>query len=164
MKEAIATTWIYQIVIIFILIFVSFLVLTLSYSKGYKNKNEVLSVIEKYEGVTSDSLGIINSYLSYNNYNLKGHCPSGKGWYGVTNLNSASLSAVKSNEKYYYCLQRKNTPKTSNLNGSKVYYNVKMFFRFNLPVLGNLKTFTIDGTTNDVFLNSNDLIGKNEKS
>ena len=66
MRESIGSTWILQLIIVFILLFVSFLTLSLSYSKSYKVKNETLSVIEKYEGLTQDSVSIINNYLIHN--------------------------------------------------------------------------------------------------
>ena len=66
MRQAIGSTWILQLVIVFILIFVAFLALSINYTKAYKIKNELLSIIEKYEGVNSGengSISIINNYL-----------------------------------------------------------------------------------------------------
>ena len=52
MRESVGSTWLFGIVLAFTLIFSGFLVLALSYSKAYKLKNEVTSMIEKYEGLT----------------------------------------------------------------------------------------------------------------
>ena len=49
MKEVYGSTWTLQLMIGFILLFVAFLTLTITYSKVFKLKNEVLSIIEKYE-------------------------------------------------------------------------------------------------------------------
>ena len=68
MRESIGATWILQLVIIFMLIFVAFLALSVNYTKAYKIKNEVVTIIEKYEGVSSKkegSIEIINNYLRY---------------------------------------------------------------------------------------------------
>lgn len=158
MRTAIGSTWIYQLVIIFILLFVSFLILSLTYSKNYKTKNEIINIIEKYEGVNSKSIQIINNYLIYNNYGTKGSCPTTGNWMGVTDLKSTKLEKTRSGVKYYYCLNKKwhksssKTDSTSSLHvKSKMYYQTKTFFKFNLPVLGDLYTFTVDGTTNDIF-------------
>ena len=50
MRESIGSTWIIGLVMVFILIFSSYLALTISYQKTFKLKNEVLSFIEREEG------------------------------------------------------------------------------------------------------------------
>lgn len=154
MKDTIASTWIYQLVIVFILMFVAFLILSLTYSKNYKTKNEIINIIEKYEGVNTNSVQIINNYLSYNGYKVKGKCPDN--WMGSLDLESARLEKVQKGTKYYYCVNKKwnkstTTGNTSRLLKSKVFYQIKTFFKFNLPLLGDIYTFTVDGTTNDIF-------------
>lgn len=156
MKETIASTWIYQLVIAFVLIFVSFLILSLTYSKTFKTKNELLNIIEKYEGVNSNSIEIINNYLTYNSYKTKNNCPTTGGqWLGAANIKKGSkLEKVVEGKKYYYCVNKKVTNKAESKGySSKMYYQVKIFFKFNLPIIGDISTFTVDGTTNNIFLN-----------
>ena len=62
MKTVSESTWSFQLIIFFILIFACFLTLILSYSKAYTIKNRMLTIIEKYEGVTDESAKIINSF------------------------------------------------------------------------------------------------------
>ena len=70
MRESVGSTWIFQLAIIFILIFSAYLAITINYSKTFKVKNEVISILEKYEGLTDSSSGstsagsiaIINNY------------------------------------------------------------------------------------------------------
>lgn len=145
MRETIGSTWIYQLVIVFILIFVSFLILSLSYSKAYKNKNEVIDIIERNEGVNKETVGTINNYLFYNGYRIKNYCPRENGWLGSTDIEkSKALSVANPGTKYYYCVRRRAGSK------NMVYYEVKIFFKFNLPIVQNVGTFTIDGSTNDI--------------
>ena len=59
MREVSGSTWVLQIMLIFILIFACFLTLVINYSKAYRVKNEMLSIIEKYEGVTPESVNKI---------------------------------------------------------------------------------------------------------
>ena len=156
MRETIGSTWIYQLVILFILIFVSFLILALTYSKSFKTKNEVLNIIEKYEGVNKDSVAIINNYLTTSGYKTMGGCPDdhdGAYWIASNNLEATSLVKAKTNEKYYYCLKRKNSSKPSTgktLSSKFVFYEVALFYKFNLPVIGNISTFTVNGVTSDI--------------
>ena len=76
MRESVGSTWTFGLVITFIFLFSSFLVLTINYTKAYKVKNEVISIIEKYEGYTNEnSVEIINNYLNASGYKEMGKCP-----------------------------------------------------------------------------------------
>jgi len=142
-KESIASTWVIQLVIGFILLFVSFLTLTLAYSKSYKIKNETLSIIEKYEGLTTDAVEIINNYMQYNNYNAMGKCDT-NGWYGLNDFSVNILEPVQANEKYYYCIKKRIASNKKN------FYELRTFFKFSLPIVGDFTYFTLEGTTSDV--------------
>lgn len=144
MRESIGTTWVMQLVLGFILLFVAFLTLTLGYSKSYKVKNETLSIIEKYEGLTEDAVKIINNYLEYNGYNAMGKCIDDT-WYGVENLSVYKLEKAEADKKYYYCVKKRNTQNDKYKN----FYEVHTFFKFNLPIIGDFATFKIEGSTAD---------------
>ena len=149
MKEAIGGTWITQLVIIFIFLFTAFLSLSLNYSKAFRVKNEVLSFVEKNEGITTTSIERINNFLNYTAYRTKGKCE--KGTYGVKDLNNSSITKVtdsNKNTQYFYCIGKVKSG-TTNFK-DRAYYKVRLFFKFNLPVVGDLFTFTIDGQTKDV--------------
>lgn len=155
MRDAVGSTWIFGLVISFTLIFSAFLVLALTYAKAYKMKNEMTSIIEKYEGITtSDSLNglgslkIINQYLVNNNYTATGHCEDGE--YGAEDLdyNSPSLKAVtdtERNQKFHYCID----VSTDKKNCTTI-YRITVFYNFTLPVLGNIRQFSISGQTNEI--------------
>ena len=107
MKESIGNFWLLSIVLIFILIFAAYLTVTLNYSKAFKIKNEVLTIIEKRNGITDDQVvkgveskmgagtvlvpnsaqGTINAFLVASGYSTKGSCKGLEGkWYGVKKL------------------------------------------------------------------------------
>lgn len=156
MREAIGGTWITQLVIVFIFLFVAFLSLSINYSKAFKVKNEVLSFIEKNEGVsfektdTLGSIGYINNYLANNNYNTKGYCEIND--YGQNNLsNNKILTKITTNNrknKYFYCI--KEISSSGDNFKDRKYYEVKLFFKFNLPIIGDITTFTVEGQTKDI--------------
>ena len=155
MREAFGTTWSFQLIIIFILIFACFLSLVISYSRAYTLKNEMLTIIEKYEGVSKDSSNyegsakIINNYLNQNSYQTMGKCyVNGENWIGALDLDNVSFEAATPGTEYYYCF--KETKSTNNT----IYYNVRLFYKFNLPVLGDITTFKIEGQTNSFVGNS----------
>lgn len=149
MREVTGSTWTFQIIIIFILIFACFLTLVLSYSKAYTIKNRMLTVIEKYEGIDNDALGIINAFDNNHGYKTTNKCQVG--WIGATDLNGGYEDVTESNKnnKYYYCF------KESKTEHGKIKYNIQVFFKFNLPFLGDITTFTINGETKEFIGNNN---------
>lgn len=149
MRQAIGTTWIMQLVIVFMLIFVAFLALTINYTKAFKMKNELITFIEKNEGITErkdGTLDLINNYLEYNGYNVQGRCPSGS--YGVDDLNDPILKEAQDGGRYYYCIQKISSAGPSTINRAR--YHVTIFFHFSLPIIGDIFTFSVDGETVDI--------------
>ncbi len=133
MKETIGTTWLYSLVIIFILIFVTFLVLIINYSAVFRCKNDVTEIMEKYEGYTKKSRPIVDDYLNNSGYKTVGNCPSD--YYGATSLDgkSGEFGAKKS----FYCVRENNRK-----------MDIILFYSFNLPMLGDLMNFNINGQSN----------------
>lgn len=149
MRQSIGATWILQLVIIFMLIFVGFLALTINYTKAFKIKNELITIIEKYEGVTTGdngSVALMNNYLRHNGYSIMGKCEAG--YYGLSSLDNTALTPVSENSKYYYCVKKTNA--RSNTFNERANYEIVTFFKFNLPFLGDLFTFQVNGNTIDI--------------
>lgn len=156
MREGIGSTFIFTLVITFTLIFAGFLVLAINYNRAYRLKNEVTSMIERYEGITYNlnddvnaggSIEVINKYLINNNYTATGSCPSNA--YGII----ASTDQIKQNieypasndKKYNYCLEY-----TQNNHNCTGIFRITLFFDFNLPVLGDLGQYKVSGQTNEM--------------
>ena len=149
MREAIGGTWITQLVIVFIFLFVAFLTLSMNYSKAFKVKNEVTTIVEKKGGISDDSIQIINNYLNSSGYKEKGVCETG--FYGVNiTKDKPAWKEVKKGDKtrYNYCIAKVRAV-SPNYN-KKAYYEVILFFKFNLPVIGDIFTFNVHGQTKDV--------------
>lgn len=166
MKEAISGTWLFQLVIVFILIFTGYLALSLNYSKSFRVKNEVISIIEREEGMTSGStteygaIKLIANYLTRSGYGTMGKCPTDTDndapWYGALSIDTESETKSDSlfeqvtdaNKEYYYCVKKisgyyEKEPQIS-------YYKVQFFFKFDLPVLGQIGNFKVTGQTIDI--------------
>lgn len=150
MRTSIGSTWVFGLIVIFILIFTAYLAVTVNYSKAFDVKNGVLDIIEEEEGLTSrettDDLGAIqkiDAYLSGAGYNSYGFCPTDYvGYNPMTNTGGRGT-------KYRYCVQKVNT--YDDIEIQKSYYNVVMFFRLDLPMFENLFTFRVTGETTEIY-------------
>lgn len=144
MKETTSTMWIFNLIIIFIFLFTGFIIVSVNYSRAYKSKNEILNILEKYEGYTSSSRIIINNYLTQIGYKDQGSC--GNYTHGEENIKESKgvLPKVNKSKKYYYCIERASYKSNSS------YYKVKLFFKFNLPIFGELNVFSVTGKTKEI--------------
>lgn len=155
MKESIAGTWLLGLVLGFTMIFVGFLCVMINYSTVFKTKNEVVSMIEKYEGLQNGPAGsvkIINNYLYNSSYASYGKCTctSEKCW-GVTRdpmqtreaalKGQENLTKISSGDEVYWCASYNNTGEKEG------YYDVEFFINFEVPVLKNLGKFRVKGQT-----------------
>lgn len=162
MRESVGSTWIFLIAITFTIIFAGFLVMALSYSRTYKEKNELTSIIEKYEGLTTKttygknidgSINVMNTYLRNNNYNRKGFCQKVDSVYEATDTVNkmygfdidGTPEIAQDNKKYDYCVLAMTNNETCN-----TIFRVTVFFDFNLPIFGDLVKFRVSGQTNDI--------------
>lgn len=141
MRAASGGTWLIQLMILFILLFAGYIILTIEYSKNVKVKNEMISIVEKYDGLNDKSIVLLNNYLISAGYNTLGKCDVGDGIYGALDLQGDELEETESNSRYYYCVKKYKGANTS------YYYQMTVFYRFNLPIIGDVSRFTIKGTT-----------------
>ncbi len=147
-----------MLVIAFIFIFAAYLTITLNYSKAFRVENEVVDIIERSEGLTdkisSDgktdgSIQLIANVLRFNGYNAKGNCPDG--YIGVKSLagnGKDDIEAAKDNVKYYYCVKKHIGYFDAKPN--RAYYDVDMFFAFDLPIIGKIFNFRVSGQTMEI--------------
>ena len=185
MKSAISNIWLLGLVALFIFVFAGYLAVTINYTKTFKVKNEMLTIIEKQKGVVNiqtptskasivktgqtvnsnvGSLQILALYLYGSTYRVTGTCDThtesgyvNNTWYGVTDLGvpgkgssgpvTPEVKEVKpgSNLKYYFCFAR-----GKGKNGS-TFYRVQVFYKMDLPVLGDIFTYRVEGTTVEIF-------------
>ena len=91
MREAIGGTWLFGIVILFIALFASFLAYSISYTRAFNIKNEIINLIERNEGYTSCTRGQTDEDQNGD----KGSCD-------VKNMTNEELAANKSVEAQAY--------------------------------------------------------------
>ena len=150
MKTAIGGTWILGLVMVFMLIFVSYLAVSLNYSRAFQLNSGVISILERQEGHCGATPGLIQEYLLGRGYTLmvregsctrRGRCyPEGA---------SGCL----------YCLAGPFPVRLYDERGEAVqvanpvnvgYFRVTLFFRFDLPIIGNVFTFPVSSRTRPI--------------
>lgn len=151
MKETVSTMTLFKIIIVFTFLFAAFLSVAILYNRVYRLKNQTTSILEKYEGFNNNSAEIINSYLKNSGYNTTGRCEADE--FGVPSLDFTSIEPVVSGKRYFYCLSyycKDGTGCDINSKNNKIFFKVKLFFKFELPYFGELFTFKITGDTKEI--------------
>ncbi len=160
MKEAIGSTWLIGIVITFIAIFSGFLAYSISYTKAFRVKNEVISIIEKNEGFSKTSL---KGTEVDNESKLKDDkSTEGKAYRFIKSVGynySQNYSCTEGTLQLGgYCLA-KYCP--GNGEGERVYYKVTTFIALKIPVLNIGINLPISGETRALYNdNSNNCTNK----
>lgn len=182
MREAIGGTWLFGIVITFIALFASFLAYSISYTRAFNMKSEILNIIERSEGytmseanletLTQDELEkdesadaqIFNLIKKYG-YNYTSAQNIDCSTVGHPN----SVNGVETMKLGGYCVtkicpNKKTIPNHTNnteeiISGtdSRTYYKVTTFIAITLPVVNITLKVPITGETRTLFYDNSDL-------
>lgn len=155
MRESIGATSIFALCITFIMLFTAYLAISVNYSKAFRIKSNIVSMIEENGRYDGDVQKEIENYIIAQAYTASGKCPESNSltdnnsdtvgnWGSATQINYTNPSSDTSN----VCIYRLEI-KTNNddIDANKVYYKVVTFFKFDLPIIGNITTFKIAGDT-----------------
>lgn len=170
MKEAIGGTWLFQIVIVFVLLFTGYMCLTINHSKAFAIKDEIVKTIERNNGVDltrgkdqgNIAIGNIVEKLKSAGYRTSGDCNtlsknttrglSAKqgGWVGF----DRDGKIHKDGKNSTFCIRQVNIKGSveyvSELPNT-VYYQVGVFYQLDLPVLNSLMSFSVKGDTRIIY-------------
>ena len=157
MREAIGSTWLTGIVITFIVLFSGFLSYSISYTKAFRVKNEILNIIEKNEGfgTSSNDLNNISSSSLEEDNSTEAQAfrfikSIGYNYDKFENINNLCKEGEK--QKGGYCLV-KYCPNEEN---DRVYYKVTTYISLSLPIIDIGINIPITGETKSL---SNDTLG-----
>lgn len=139
MKEAIGNTFLTTLAIVFLSLIMALLVSSLSYSKAYKAKNKIVSIIEKYNGFNETAEAEVNKDLHTIGYrsNRRTKACKDKGENSV--LLHDALEGT-----YDYCVYGINTSRGA-------YYHVITYMHFDIPVIGEYINFAVEGDSRTVY-------------
>lgn len=138
MKEAIGNAFLFNIVIVFVVIFIAFLVGSLSYTKAFKVKNRIVSIIEENE--------------TYNNSSVRDEIDGALGTIGYrVNKNGIQKcdvrnekNAVNKTSNYRYCIYEYQTSRGK-------YYGVVAYMYFDIPLISEVLEIPIYGETKIIY-------------
>ena len=158
MREAISGTWLFTIVIFFVLLFTAYLALSINYSKAYGVKNEIVEIIERRQGLwrsshNDGSVDEILAYLRELGYRSSGTCPNNSSddseWIGYLADGSFYPATGDRNTKYLFCVKRITGMKESEKGELpySAYFRIKVFFQLDLPIFGDAFNLTVTGDT-----------------
>ena len=150
MKEAIGGTMTIYIIIVFLLLINGYLAFSVNYTKAFRVKNEIISLIEQHEGHTADAESAIQGYLNqvhytdisddyFNNVGNGYTCYRGKGYcIKINNVGSGSIDDT--------------------FRGT--YYSVITFVQIDIPILNKIfplmNVFQVKGETKMIYSSGTD--------
>lgn len=164
MKEAIGGVSLFQIVIVFLLIFTGVMCLTINHSKAFGVKDEIINILEtnninSYE-LSMSTVNDIIAHLNEVGYRITGDCPSN--WTGydrngtkVSNNASFCIKATNVSDAYHKNIQdickKAGCNPTSEDFPEMMYYDVILFYQLDVPVLKEVMNFKLYGSTKTIF-------------
>jgi len=134
MKEAIGTSFVFNMMMVFVGVMIALLVGSLAYSKGFKIRNRIIDIVQKYEGYNDYAKEEIDKNLADIGYKLSKNnkCRERNG-----------VTATQDSD-YRYCIYRYDTSKGP-------YYGVTVFITIDIPIIGDFVEIPLYGETRILF-------------
>jgi len=160
MRESIGATSIFALCLTFIMLFTAYLAISVNYAKAFRIKNQVITMIEENNGKAKSIEKDISDYLVSEAYTATKQCPSPRtytdnatgsissGWNRIIALNYMNDASPKKN----ICVYRMEIDnRNDDIDSTTVYYKVVTFFKFDLPMVGDITTFSVSGDTKLIY-------------
>ena len=137
MREGIGSVFLYNIIIVFIVLIFAFLAGTMSYAKAFRVNSKIINTIEEFEGYNKLSDQEIERVL--NNYGYRktttDNCPNKNGMSVVTKISN----------NYKYCLYYQE------IDSKHIKYGVISYMYMDLPIIGELMQIPIYAETDSIY-------------
>lgn len=155
MKESIGVLSLTNIVILFILLFTGYLCISLNQTKAYNVKNEIISIIQKNGGLDSNAINDISNYMATVGYRSTGKCDVDTDNSTVTNFSISQSGKLDNGTSGMICIARHNVndnmPDPTGQFPKAAYYDVKVFFALDMPIINNVFNFNLKGNTRIIY-------------
>ena len=165
MKDAIGGVFTLQAIVIALVIIMCLMAFAVNYSKAFRLKNEIRSIIEKHEGLTKEARVEINNTVRNYQYFLdekyQEYC-NDMGYDTYTGIDSEGGSGVR------FCIKREYANNMGEINQApdyrSAYYSLETFVNIAVPIVNNVIPFTstlfsINGETALIYSNKHNQYG-----
>lgn len=164
MKESLSITYIFQIVILFILLFTGIMALTINNSNAFAVKDEIVNAIELNNGDYLDGENLSSDIVEAMNkasYRTTGKCESGENVTGYdrdgnrVNTNEAAAVCIKEVnvseglDNYLRDIFKDTMAYEDSMNGK--YYQVQVFYQLDIPIIKQIYNFSTKGETKIIY-------------
>ena len=148
MRDAFGGVFTLQLVVIFMIIVNCFLAFSVNYTKAFRAKNEVRSIIEKYEGLTCCAMKQIETVLAKDKYQLPKNYSCPKGYTLAIDSGSTARFCVK--------VQKVDVDGGTDIHNKYkgAYYSVVTYVNINIPIFDRIfastdlqQAFAVKGET-----------------
>lgn len=163
MRESIGGTALFQITIVFLLLFTGVMCITINHSKAFAVKDEILDMIQNSPNVYDDNGNItkalvddITAYISDSGYRITNQCPEGYTGYtrngDVTSGKDASICirSVNVAESYTKDLNKICNGDCSYINDdlpNMYYFDIILFYQIDAPVIQDAFKLQVNSST-----------------
>ncbi|MBS7020779.1 MAG: hypothetical protein KH135_02770 [Firmicutes bacterium] len=146
MKQSSGSVYMFNFIILFIIIVFAFLAGIISYNRAFKVNSRIINAIERHEGYNRYAIEEINNVLSSIGYNGADTltCPKKNG-YELKTTNAASTN------KFEYCVYRRREENTAYST-----YLVTSYIYMNVPLVNNLFKIPVSSRTNRIYIFSSE--------
>lgn len=138
MKESIGSTYLFEIVIVFVLLFTGYLCLSINYARSYQIKDSIINVIERNKGLNDVAKKQIKNYLSDVGFRTIGKCGDGYTAYDVDGKEMTDGKGV-------YCVRKIISQSGTEELPERAYYQVNVFYQLDLPIFNSVFSFKTIG-------------------
>ena len=131
MRDAFGGAFSIKLMLIFLMLYISFICVAINYARAFRVKNRIINIIEQREGYATDIVDDIQTYLNNSGYHIE-----------YTDVKSVS-SCNTLNEEYDeiqtfvepgYCIA-KNRPSYDPNKKNQDYYLIETYMVFSIPVI-----------------------------
>lgn len=149
MKDSFGGAFMIKLMLVFIVIYITFMGVAINYAKVFRVKNNVINILEQYQFNIGDDnerstiSGVIDEYLMNVPYNVgEASKRSVKSDCGGLELGSSNKEKMLTSRGV--CIQK------SSVSSGNVYYKVTAYIAIDFPFFGLSFTFPISGETKTI--------------
>ena len=134
MRDAIGGVFSITAIVVFLIVVNCFLAFSVNYSRAFRAKNEIRSIIEKNEGLKCDALKQVSEFLSKYHYHISS---DSKTW-----CSNNGYEVAEYNNTPLFCYKVQKVDITGATNGNATYkgayYTVVTFVNIDIPIFNRI--------------------------